>query len=77
MEVYSHKTWNTIQEEVELEEDSLNNSCLVLTGGLDGAGEINVRDIEGVSFSERGEGGLGNLLVKARAASDINVFLAW
>ena len=42
MKVDGNKTRDAFQDEVEFQEDSLNSSCLVLTGGFDRAGEVDV-----------------------------------
>ena len=77
MQVDSNQARDTFEEKVELEEDCLLNCCLVPTGGLDRAGEVDARDIKGRPLGESGKCRFGYLLVKTRATPYIYIFLTW
>ena len=73
VKVNSNQTRNTFEEEVELQKDSFNNPSLVFAASLDRAGEIDAINIKREPFRQSREGRFGNLLVKTRTASDIDI----
>ena len=77
MEVDSNTSRDTFVEKVELKEDSLLNSCLILTRCLSRTGKVDTRDVKSGSYGESRECRLSNLLVEARTASDIDILIAW
>ena len=75
VEVDGYETRDTIEVEVEFEVDSLNNSGQIFACGFGGAGDVDVSDLESETFTEGGEGRLGNLLIKARTAFHVDIVI--
>ena len=77
MEVDSNNSRDTFVEKVDLKEDSLLNSGLILTRCLSRTGKVDTRDVKSGPYGESRECRLSNLLVEARTASDIDILIAW